>query len=812
MPRYSAPPPPSPAQRAKAELQRIASNIGAPGVSLADYFQAHSKPDILAAFAELDIFDALESAAPGGLPAAAYTLLLSICADDGAAKKLLSESADELVSAIPKLQDSTAADAAIKLLCLLACKVHKWAHGTDGGRLGDASVILKETALMEQVVVFACAKHDAARLLDARYVVGCVASSFQRLKALEAMGSERRRTRLIEEIVEGIGGCGTTIAAAADATAMTYPTDLLNTLLKTGGATVYSEAATQLHGLVATVETKLEMFGFEAAARSEPLAALPTATEDAVRPQVMVAVVDVVSFVSQCATDPVGADVRTRLLQKIYEAVVGLSNSTVTSALRKKILVTLAADLTRITADAASGLPRLSQAHKALPALIDRIVSAQRKRVDGEYIAPVLNNLLAAPAGPVHDQLKQLLFQRLLVNKRASVLLFAHDDLAATFLGLVRTSHLPTFWLEGEKLLSLSLNVAAVLSAHTDWGELDLVDGPRIAAVLVARLCGVGDLDSHQLPTLEAELEALEQENGERRRQLREQIRGLKAARARRRDIAQILHKAIKHALAPALMFQAPAAKKAVSIVAPALAKTPQPMAGDGEASRNALSAARAQPAVGPKLVILLQEERVEFPLFALLWNPSAQGRSLLVAALANPSTPLNGWALPGGGTAVDLRAAFERGADVEVQSTAHPDEANKMIEYLVTGALDLGDGWCGGTANLAATLGATKAAELCEHRIVHHAINSEHQSASYEATKLLQSLDAFGDRLPQDAARRERRKTLRLVAAAIMLTRLYTDLPDSPVDHPARWMRESESEIKEAFMKIVSTPRQGAA
>ena len=44
------------------------------------------------------------------------------------------------------------------------------------------------------------------------------------------------------------------------------------------------------------------------------------------------------------------------------------------------------------------------------------------------------------------------------------------------------------------------------------------------------------------------------------------------------------------------------------------------------------------------------------------------------------------------------------------------------------------------------------------------------------------------------------------------MLTRLYTDLPDSPVDHPARWMRESESEIKEAFMKIVSTPRQGAA
>ena len=85
--------------------------------------------------------------------------------------------------------------------------------------------------------------------------------------------------------------------------------------------------------------------------------------------------------------------------------------------------------------------------------------------------------------------------------------------------------------------------------AHTDWGGLDLVDGPRIAAVLVARLCGVGDQDSHQLPTLEAESKPEgEQENGERRRQLREQIRRLKAARLRRRDIAQILHKAMKHA------------------------------------------------------------------------------------------------------------------------------------------------------------------------------------------------------------------------------------------------------------------------
>ena len=130
----------------------------------------------------------------------------------------------------------------------------------------------------------------------------------------------------------------------------------------------------------------------------------------------------------------------------------------------------------------------------------------------------------------------------------------------------------------------------------------------------------------------------------------------------------------------------------------------------------------------------------------------------------------------------------------------------------MATSALSAFPLWSFTEKSAAATLGATKAAELCEHRIVHHAINSEHQSASYEATKLLQSLDAFGDRLPQDAARRERRKTLRLVAAAIMLTRLYTDLPDSPVDHPARWMRESESEIKEAFMKIVSTPRQGAA
>ena len=80
-----------------------------------------------------------------------------------------------------------------------------------------------------------------------------------------------------------------------------------------------------------------------------------------------------------------------------------------------------------------------------------------------------------------------------------------------------------------------------------------------------------------------------------------------------------------------------------------------------------------------------------------------------------------------------------------------------------------------------------------------------------FEPARLLAEVGRIDRLLPDNEQQRQWQRTVRRVAAAIMLTRLYVDGRYSPVDHPTDWMRENEDEIARVFLQIVLAPRDHA-
>ena len=133
--------------------------------------------------------------------------------------------------------------------------------------------------------------------------------------------------------------------------------------------------------------------------------------------------------------------------------------------------------------------------------------------------------------------------------------------------------------------------------------------------------------------------------------------------------------------------------------------------------------------------------------------------------------------------------------------------EADRLLDYVLTGELNVDHGEAEGVLAMARLIGADDAVRHCEQVIIRRTLTATHDDAWFNVERMLA---LAGDGGQEEVARRAE---LRAAVAAIALTRLSTygkrtggDRGPRPFcQTPPAWLRECRAELLDTFMKIVS-------